>query len=288
MSEARQEDLSADNPPPSIEDRARSMGWKPQEEYRGPADGWRDATEFVRRGEEELPVMRERNRNLERKLIDVERRLNEGTTVISDLTERFRTSDERAYRRAQADLMRERERAVETGDKAEFNRVDAEITELARTAPKPAVAAPAPAAAQMHPDVVAWDQRNPWFRQNPDIAAVAQQIHISLLQTDPGLPMADNLERVTAAVRQVFPGRIPAPASQQQQGNDNPRRQEAAAVGGSTPPPGPQRASPRNFETMPKESKDAFHRYSKQMEGRGKPLSKEEWAGTYWEQFQEG
>jgi hypothetical protein len=38
---------------------------------------------------------------------------------------------------------------------------------------------------------------------------------------------------------------------------------------------------------MPEASKQAFTRYAKQLEGKGAPLTKEEWAQSYWEQFEE-
>lgn len=285
-------------PPTDIESRARAMGWKPKEEYRGPEAAWRDADEFVRRGETELPVIRERYRATERKLAEVSGQLTQATTVIADLTDRFRTSDERAYKRAKADLIRERDAAIETGDKAAVHRVDAEIAEVERTAPKPLPAAPAaPAPTAPHPDAVQWAARNPWYRPGTDLANYAMNIHQGLLQTEPDLTVAENLDRVTEAMRALYPARIPAPARAAPRTNghaepeppdpDNPRRQEPASVSSSSAPRGPSRPGPRSFDAMPSDSKAAFTKYSKAMEGKGKPLTKEEWAASYWDQFQE-
>ena len=69
--------------------------------------------------------------------------------------------------------------------------------------------------------------------------------------------------------------------------DDNPRRSEPAAVAASSPSRGAQRTNPRSFDAIPKESKDAFARYAKMMNGKGAPLTKEEWASDYWSQFQE-
>jgi hypothetical protein len=285
----------ADAPAPTdIEVRARAMGWKPKEEYRGPDAGWRDADEFVRRGETELPVIRERYRATERKLAEVSGELKQATTVIADLTERFRTSDERAYKRAKADLVRERDAAIETGDKAAVHRVDAEIAEVERTAPKPVAPAPtAPPPQAPHPDAVEWAARNRWYQAGTDLANYAMGIHQGLLRTEPDLTVAENLERVTSAMRALYPDRIPAARAarqtpaEQEPPDDNPRRTEPAAVSGSSAPRGPARPNPRSFEAMPADSRAAFTKYAKAMEGKGKPLTKEEWAGTYWGQFQE-
>lgn len=302
MSQTTTAEADAPAAPTDVEVRARAMGWKPQEEYRGPAAGWRDAEEFVRRGETELPVIRERYRATERKLAEVSGELKQATTVIADLTDRFRTSDERAYKRAKADLVRERDAAIETGDKAAVHRVDAEIAEVERTAPKPPAAPQPQPPAQpnsVHPEVLSWDARNPWYRHNPDMAQEAQAIHMRLLEREPTLTLTENLDRVTDAMRGLYPDRVTTarlnrPLGQRTNGApesdpepENPRRQEAAAVSGSSAPRGPARPGARSFEAMPSDSKAAFTKYSKAMDGKGKPLTKDEWAASYWDQFQE-
>ena len=41
-----------------IEQTARDMGWRPQEEFRGEASKWVDAQTFVSSGENFLPILR--------------------------------------------------------------------------------------------------------------------------------------------------------------------------------------------------------------------------------------
>ena len=48
----------------NIETKAREMGWKPLEEFKGNPDNWRDAEVFVERGEEILPIVRKDNEKL--------------------------------------------------------------------------------------------------------------------------------------------------------------------------------------------------------------------------------
>ena len=57
--------------PTESEAKARRQGWRPQDEYRGPADKWVDADAFLKRSDEELPVMRERLRKQDRDLADL-------------------------------------------------------------------------------------------------------------------------------------------------------------------------------------------------------------------------
>ena len=42
--------------------RARRMGWIPKDEYGGKPDNWRSAKDFIERGENEMPILRERLR----------------------------------------------------------------------------------------------------------------------------------------------------------------------------------------------------------------------------------
>ena len=62
-----EEDGEDDDPPEiTLEQRARAMGWKPLAEYRGDPRRWTDAAEFIRKGEEELPVLRDQSRRIGR------------------------------------------------------------------------------------------------------------------------------------------------------------------------------------------------------------------------------
>lgn len=277
---------------PDIEARARLMGWKPQAEYRGPPDAWKDAATYVRVGEEELPVVRERSRMLEKRLIEFQRQQAEHLEVVHDLTARVRSADERAYKKARADLMAQREAAVAAGDKETFRQAEAELKELDTTAPKPLPPKPAtPPNLGPPAEVVEWGGRNQWFRE-ADLYEAATQIHGRLLQSEPHLPLAENLERVTATMRAMYPGRIPAPQQRRAAAadpavDDNPRRREAPSVSSSSPPGGPSRVQPRSFEAMPRDAKDGYAKYARMLEGKGKPLTKDEFAADYWAQFEE-
>lgn len=294
---AGEDKTGGDTSDTGIEARARLMGWRPKEEFRGPAEAWRDAGEFIRRGEEELPVLRERSRAQERRLAAMDAKLSDASAVIMDMTDRVRTSDERAYKRAWADLEKERVKAIETGDVAEVRRIEADVADLETTKPKPAPEPRRPAAAPpagdntVHPDAIAWAKDNAWYHTDQQMRDSAVGIHQALLNSEPELPLAENLARVTASVHAMFPGRVPearrpAPRREETEDEDNPRREEPAAVGSGRERRG-GRPNPRSFDAMPKESKDQFARYAKSLDGKGKPLTKEEWAGDYWAQFEE-
>lgn len=271
---------------PDVEAQARRMGWRPVEEFKGDKTRWVDANEFVRRGTEELPIMRERLRKSDRQIEDMSKQLREASETLVDLTERTRRAEEAAYKRARRELEEEREQAVQSGDMDRFRRVDKDLADLAPPAPAPqrqpaTTTQPAPSNTA-HPDAVAWAQRNPWFYADPTLQAAAQQMHVALMSAEPDLSVAENLERVTAGMAQMYPGRVQAPRAS---GDGDGRRQTVVSRSSITEGRAPRDA--KTFESLPKESRDAFKRYEKMIAGKGKPLTKEEWTREYYAQFQE-
>lgn len=275
-----------DTPAPvsEIETRARAMGWKPLDEYRGPQHAWRDAATFVEKGETDLPIMRERNRKLERELEKLSREQGETTIMVRDMTERFRTSEQRAYERAREAIMAEREAAVEAGDTAAFRRAETRLADAEKTAPKPVTVAPANANTP-HPEALEWQADNPWFDTDPTLKSVALATHNLLLQREPTLSVRENLAKVTAEVKRRYPEKFTAAAGgfRTVPDDDNPRRNAPSDVAGSTAPRTPGRAEAKSFATLPADSKTQFRRYKKMLEGKGKPITEEEWAAIHYE-----
>jgi hypothetical protein len=258
------------------------MGWRPQEEFRGPAGAWKSAEEFVRRGEEDLPLVREHNRKLEQRLMATERKLTEAVDTIEYTSNMVRSAEERAYKRAKADLEAQREAAVAAGDTQAFKRAEAEIVALEAPKPPPAKPAPQAQSSEPHPDAVAWAEQNPWFNTDPDLKREAIAIHGSLMQARPDLTLAENLRRVTATIKTLNPDKFRVVEQDGHLVDDNPRRHQAASVAASSATGGPARPKPGSFDAMPKDSKDEYARYAKLLEGKGKPLTKDEWAADYW------
>jgi hypothetical protein len=284
-------DSAADAPEPNQEDneaaeqlaaaqaeteaRARRIGYVPESEWRGepPKHGFMSADEYIKRGEQILPVMAARNRNLDSQLTEAQARIKElevqakeATKRVSEATQafqEFRKFNENAYKRGyeerERELMSVRDEAVRSADPDAFNRADAELTELRNR--KPAVEPepppkpepePAPITPQVDPIVTKWGDDNSWFKTDPLLNNYATVYHGQLLQEKPELSLADNLKEVTAEVKRRFPDKF-----------QNERRNGAASValpnGSHRPPP----KKGRTFEDLPREAKDAYHRFAK-------------------------
>jgi hypothetical protein len=273
------------DPAAEVEERARRMGWVPREEFRGEPGTWRDAAEFVERGTNLLPVLQQQLRAMDRRAAQAQQEFaayrEESTRTVAELTQMLRSADERARARQLREVEQRRAEALASGDQAAFQAADAErdsIRQAAAEAPPPVDAQAAPAApaharpAPVAPEVVAWVQANPWFNADPEAQRDAVALFGQIEQARPDLSLAERLALTRQKVARLHPQHF-----------QNPRRDAPAAVGSSTPS-APRAVNPRSFDAMPAEVKQQFARYAKMLEGKGKPLTKDEWAAAYWEQ----
>lgn len=287
---------------PEIEARARRMGWKPREHWNGPANAWRDAAEYVERGEAIMPLLLERNRALDAQNASFKKQIEEQGTTLAEMLARSRKAEEIGYRRARREIEQRREAAVQMGDVERFNAAERELAELGQapppTQPEPAPraatngATPAPANGQPPPPdpvVASWMRENPWFQSDPEANASAVAIHGVISQQMPHLSLEEKLAETTARMRRRFPELFapaqaaadPAPATP-----SNPRRSAPSPVSASSTAAS-RAVKPRSFDAMPADVKQQYQRTLKMLDGKGPPLSKDDFAEYYWEQFPE-
>ena len=280
---------------PSVEEQARISGWRPREEYNGPPEKWVDAETFVKRAVEtpailadNLRTLSDRYGKLERRFEDQAGKLDGATQTMAEMAQMLRTSEDRAYKRARAEVLAQRDAAVESGDTAGFKKADTQLADLDASAPKPPATNAAPQQTtqqqppQPPPEVATWYAANPWYTADPELRQEADIIHMGLLQTRRDMTLEQNLREVTDRVKRMRPDKF-APPPPPTNGEDNPRRTEAAAVASSTPGGGRSRTNSRNFDSLPNDAKAQFERWKTQLEGKGKPLTKEEFAANYYE-----
>lgn len=264
--------------------RARAMGWVPKEEYKGNPDNWRDAGEFVRRGEEILPIVQERNRDLTRKLNELENRLNqkdaEYQTNLSKIErmsavalhrqrEQLQVSYESAMRQAAASadvdrydqLSRDRDQAV-----AQFDR---RIQETVAVQPQMQQLPTNP------PEVEQWVEKNKsWFLKDNALRLEAAGVHESIKNESPYLSLAENLDLVEKTIKARYPKKF---GIQPQAPAASSVSYGAVESGGSRLPSGGGNRQ-RGASDMPPEAKAAAERFVKQ--GIFKDVN--EYARDYW------
>lgn len=279
------DDITRDDDTNTVEARARRIGWVPKEEFRGDPERWAPAADFLERGERTLPILLERNRKIDDKLGRVEKdnkalrdqlaamdgTLKEARDTFVEFRERTANVEQRAYARARAEILAEREAAVASADPAAFRAADAKLAELDAGAPKPAAAkkpedddvdrrdqrreperrADQQDAPQISDVARSWIAENKWFATDARASAKATALHGANLAA--GMDEAESLEDVRASIEALRPDLF-----------ENPRRQAPGSVNPPSNPGRKQRNAGRTFDDLPQESKDAYAKFHKQ------------------------
>lgn len=204
-----------------IEERAKNMGWTPQEDFRGNPDNWVDAETFVGRAETSLPIAKGTIKRLESEVKQLRQNM-------AEFAEFHRGSEERAFNRAMQTLKKQQIEAVELGDTEKFKAIQSDIDDMVQNHPiatgKPKVTAPQE---DMKAIVSEWIKSNPWYEDDDEMADYAMRIDTRLRNLHPDKDPREHLELVTEKVKLKFSDRF-------DNGNNNnkSRRNAVATVEG--------------------------------------------------------
>lgn len=166
---------------PEVTEQAKLLGWVPKEQFKGRESEWIDADEFVRRGEQILPIVKD---NLRRVTADLKVAKAE-IAKFGQTAEEFRRFTEEAQQRKEAEWAQEMDalkgklaQAVEDGDGKATTRLMDEIEEHKEDKPK---ARPAQdATPTVDPAFTAWRAENPWYENEAlQEAAIAQGVFLN-------------------------------------------------------------------------------------------------------------
>ncbi len=199
-----------------VEARALEMGWLPKDQYKGRAENWKPAEQYVKDGETFIPFLKHENKRLERKLSETSTEvqtlratLAETTQAIADLKE-FRNEFTVQKVEAQRDqLVEQIVTAREAGDVAGEIKLQDKLAQT-REALKPVVkqeeVKPKPVNINETPE---WKQfliDNPWFEEDHVMAAAANAIGAKLASEGKlsGMSQAERLAEIAKATRARF------------------------------------------------------------------------------------
>jgi len=195
--------FTEDNYRDNQENKARSFGWKPLEEYisdgKDPHD-WVSAEVFNVKGEF-IGKMKGQERDFDQRLSGV-KKLHEAQVKV---------------------LKKDRDSAISEGDVDRVNEIDKEINDL--NTPD------APQGYYTHPSIDAWNARNPWINENSDKSEYARDVFSS--QVNLGLGPAEALAIVDARVSRQFPAKKATgnvPSSEKGAGNKGFRKSKAPSI----------------------------------------------------------
>lgn len=283
--EEQEEDEQQDDDTQAVEAEARSMGWVPKDEFRGPENQWRDASEFVERGNTVLPIVQSLLKKERSKTSSLEAKIEKMSSDFESKFARLSQMSDLALTKQREQLESQfgamKERAVETGDmdayraadKAEKDAIkDLETKSAPQEQKKGQDRPPAP------PEVDEWVKDVGFQRWPQYMQAFAIETHETMLADKPGMSIEDNLSETLSAVKDKFPEKF---------GKKTETTRAAKVEGGSR---GGGSSNGSAYSKLPKDAKamcdsqvDLYLKPGETAEKDGLK-AKERWAKVYFEQ----
>lgn len=231
---------------PTAEDRAREMGWRPKEEFKGDDSKWVDAETFVRRGEEYLPFIKANSKKLEAENATLKSEMASLKEDVKAFRKHHSQTEKRAYERAIKDLEERQAQAVKDNDVTAVREITREIADLSKDVQTDDSGNPydTPDHAKA---LSTWKGENGWFGSDQVMTAAAGVIASELEKA--GVRGSEQLTEVAKRIRAEFPQKF-----------QNERRTAPAAVEGAAAP----RKGGKTWSDLPAEAKAFGDRMVKQ------------------------
>lgn len=183
-----------------VEQQALEHGWRPKEEFeaeeKNQGKKWRTAEDFMDR------------KSLFDKIDTQHKELRDQKKAINALMDHNKKIEQAAYDRAIKTLRDEKRQALAEQDLVRADEIGERIEEIKEEQRKAEAVAPAPQE-EIHPQLLAWKQANPWYDTNPDLRAAADGIGLQLARQ--GMSPEAVLAEVTKRIRSLAPGEFRNP-----------------------------------------------------------------------------
>jgi len=243
-----------------IEQEARSQGWRPLEEWKGPEEQWVDAETFVQKGREILPIVQAKYNTLEEKYSKLQKTL-----------ERLNKTNESMLKRQQdyyiEQIEKARNEAIEEGDVDAVKAADDKIKQVRDSYQEEQAEE-----SEEHPAITDFVQKNPWYGNDKAMTAYANAISTEIAQNHPQASPEERLEILRSEVRNEFPHKF-----------QTTRKKTPPQVEGASASSRPRKAKKGTYDALPKEAKEACERQINMIPG----LTKEDYAREYFAQYPE-
>lgn len=227
------------------EERASRMGWVQKDKFRGNPDTWVSAEEFVRRGDEQVPLLRSQVRRLEQ-------RDKENAEAIKQFSQFHAQVQENAYKQALEDLRREKIEARNSLDGERELLIDDKIEELRQYDPRKQAVAPT----QKHqedPVFEGWIAENKWA-EDEDAQLIGEIVGKKLRANGDTSTGREFLDKIKLEMR-----KSPKYAHFLNE-QENPNRTQAPAVGANSTV---SKNRQKGYADLPADAKEACNMFVK-------------------------
>jgi len=251
---------------PDFEAKARELGWRGKEEFKGNPAEWVEAEAYYEKGQHVLPIVKSQLKSekaLTAKLAQEIAVIKQDALRVKEFVERQASREQGELKAEIAALKQAKITAIQDGDGAKVVEIDERLDQVKiaqQAADKPiAPATPAPVAPD--PAFEEWVSNNKWYKSKPALTGWANARAFELEAG--GKSLDDVLEIVGREVRQLFPDQF---------GDKSLERPSAQRGGGTSKP-----AAANSYEAMPAEDRQTCDRMVKAY-----GFKKEDYVKNYW------
>jgi len=257
-----------------VEVKAKDLGWVPKEGFRGDPDKWIDAEEFVRRGEELMPLLKATTRKQSEKISQLETQLAAATDAIEALKETTSKAAIKEVKAQHTELKEALKEARAVGDVDAEEDIREKLEETKRVL-KEAELPPTPKKPEEptkeHPDFLAWKEENNWFGQDKRRTALALGIAQELRESGEKSLGRDFYDKVSEELNAMLGGS---------------RRESPSKVEGDARGSAGGGKGGKSYNELPQEAKDACERQANRVVGEGRAFKTiTEWRKHYVTKF---
>jgi len=241
----------ASNEPSESEVKARRLGWMPKEEYKGNPDQWRDADEFLQRGEEIHGYLKADLQKLQQTISQRDNEIAEMRSAMEQFRQFHNETEARAYKRAIDELKQLKATAVSQGDGEKVVEIDEELDKLKEAQRKPEAPKQSSKGGD-NGDFTTWIQENRWYAEDVELQEMADAFGDVVRRKNPSVTGKEFLDEVAKRVKKAAPEKF-----------ENPARSRAAVSSSSDSRPAGG-SKKKGYNDLPAEAKAACDKFVKQ------------------------
>lgn len=184
---------SSEVQPPSVEESARKMGWRPFDEYSGDPEKWVDASIFVARA----PLFE--------KIEEEKKARRRAESALRDFSNHYKNVATTEYTRALESLRAEKQSAMREGDTERALHISDQIDYL-RSQPPVLPPDPVNTAQEASELMSSWVSENSWYTSDPELRAEADTIGIAIATRYQGKKSPEEILKMTSdKVKKMYP-----------------------------------------------------------------------------------
>ena len=256
-----------------VEERAKTMGWVPQDDFKGDPEKWTSAEDYVDKADHIMPIMRAQNKKYEEELKaksigwkKTEEELSGLKKTVEKMVRVNTKVSEREYERALETIRNEQAKAIDDNDGDKFKELETQKDTLEQNKPeKVEVVADA---ANENPEFTKWVEQNAWYNEDAELRNYSDYMASVVSQQNPQLEGEALFDSVKERVKATFPDKF-----------ENPNRKLASDVDAGTNQGGSGEIKEKSYRDLPADAKAACDGFVE-----SGVMTREEYAKDYFEE----